>query len=141
MNRSECKPEDHYFRPLVDITVPPDKWYWSCTKCSYTSINSPGVVSRVTLRDLERMVDDSLKIADRVILDDQGLRGDLWYMRNSIWLYRPQLIQIVYHVFHGHAFVILFKYRHEMSDTWTNILDTKYYRKILNDADVWRSAQ
>jgi len=137
-------PADHYWRPIKVNNVPPEKWFWGCTKCSFKTLQIKYSVPGISLKDLERMVDDSLRIADNVIEDNQSLRGELWLMRNAIWEYWPYRFQILYHVYHGDAFIMMFSWKcHEWSndEEWASISTTKDYRTLLNRADICRRAQ
>jgi hypothetical protein len=96
---------------------------------------------RINLKDLEKMVDSSLSVADSVIIDDQSVKGELWLYRNAVWVYHPYTIQIVYHVYNGEPTVIIFKSKLECSDKWEKLVDTDSYRKLLNKAESWRRRQ
>lgn len=92
----------------------------------------------ILLAELERMVDDSLRIADQVMMDDQSLYGEIYLMRNAIWVYRPYVFQICYTVKNGEPLVLTFQYSPEAPKLWKSLADTDQYRKVLKEADVWR---
>lgn len=99
----------------------------------------------MSTRELEAMVDSSLRVADKVVTDDQSLRGELWTMRNAIWTYWPFQFQIVYHLLGGEPFTMLFHYRNSLISglwtTWKQIRETKDYQKLLTEADIARVAR
>jgi len=89
------------------------------------------------------MVDSSLQNADKVHKDDQQLKGELWIMRHAHWFYWPLEVEIVYHVVHGLASVLVFHYRdhtepRQVTD-WQAIVDTRVYRDLLTEADRKRA--
>jgi hypothetical protein len=97
----------------------------------------------IDLKALELMVDTSLRQADKVVVDDQSVKGELWLMRNARWIYVPLEFQILYHVQKGVPFVVLFKYTNHphgwLSTKWRTVPDTETYRKLLKKADSERS--
>lgn len=92
----------------------------------------------IALAELERMVDDSLRIADKVFSDDQSLFGEIYTMRNALWLYRPYAFQIVYTIKNGEALVLQFQYSPEVPKSWKPLQDTASYRRVLMEAEMWR---
>jgi len=95
-------------------------------------------VPNITLKELEEMVDSSCRNADKVQEDDQSVYGELWLMRSALWHYWPFDFHIVYHVFHGSAFVMLFRYRRSDAVFWEPVSDTDTYQRMLVFADQQR---
>lgn len=137
----ECDP--HLWRVITEIDTPPDKWQWTCVSCNKVVDDAPeGVTPQIGLRELEEMVDSSVRVADKVIEDDQSVKGELWIMRSALWIYYPFEFHIVYHVFHGAPFVLFFRYKFQKvyaNSRWEDLRDTKAYRKCLVYADSVRS--
>lgn len=118
-----------------------DRGKWICSKCVEPMPGNPG--TRIALKALEEMVDSSLRLADQILTDDQSVRGELWWMRQAMWLYRPYIFQLVYHVEKDKPEVLLFSHMMEppVIDNWHSIIDTDSYRKLLRKADQWRREQ
>ena len=133
----------HFWEPKPVPGVVVSDWDWFCTWCKETSHSAPtGVTSRIKLRDLEALVDSSLRIADRVMSDDQSVKGELWLMRHANWTYLPFSFNIVYHVLQGEVFVVLFTYEAKVPGKVPKpIPDTDTYRKLIVAADNWRRVQ
>lgn len=106
-----CSEGNHSWQPLVDIETRSSAWAWHCIVChKVEKTKPPGIPGYISMRVLEAMVDSSLRVADEVIADDHSVKGDLWTMRNAHWRYIPFEVQILYHVFGGDPFVVLFRY-------------------------------
>lgn len=130
---------NHVWKPVVSMTNPVSAWAWRCVVCNELVLSKPdGMDGYISLRDLEAMVDSSLRMADYVVIDDHSVKGDLWLMRNSWWRYFPVEVQVLYHIFGGVPFVVLFRYRTCNSNVWKNIKDTAGYRALLVWADSVR---
>ena len=105
---------------------------------SMEAATTPGVV----LREFEEMVDSSLRVADRVDLDDQGAKGEQWTMRGCKWVYMPYRFRVCYHVFQDTLQIVYFQYQHRrFKHRWRTVTTTEKYRGILQAADRWRRAQ
>lgn len=132
----------HYWRPVTDFGTDPGQWHWTCVSCHYTVDRRPPDADQlISLRDLEAMVDSSLRLADRVVIDDQSVKGDLWLMRHAEWDYQPYSFKILYHIFRGEPFVVLFRWTAIPSGPWSrwhNLNDTDSYRIKLQQADSER---
>lgn len=138
-NPGEC---DHVWHPIVILGRDAKTWRWQCAKCPIVTDTAPqGLDPNISKEYMERLVDTSLKIADEVVEDNQNLKGEFWLMRNSLWIYRPFKFNTVYHILHGHLFVILFRYQRQGLSTWQSIRDTDSYRSLIVEADAWRLAQ
>jgi hypothetical protein len=133
----------------ADVRNPAQKWL--CVHCKdpmppLPKGGNPGLPIR--LRDLDAMVESSIRLADSVLDDKQSIKGEKWYMRQVLWLYRPYILQIAYHVEQDKPEVLLFSYMMEpqtageaSSDIWHPLVDTEAYRKLLRQADQWRRLQ
>lgn len=133
-----CDRDDHFWRPITDITKCPSEWQWTCAKCGVVVDRAPAnTVPNITLKELEEMVDSSCRVADKVIEDDQTVQGELWLMRSTLWLYWPYKFHCIYHVLKGSPFILLFRWTC-YDKIWHPINDTDSYRKLLVDADKWR---
>lgn len=130
--------DGHCWQPIVSPTQPSRAWFWRCVDCNLTVSSKPnGIPGYISLKDLEAMVDSSLRLSDYVIVDDQSVKGELWIMRNSHWVYVPLEFQILYHVFGGDPFVVLFRYKE--AGVWRNVIDTALYKVLLMRADELRA--
>lgn len=136
----------HTWLPDIDPFLPPSQWVWICRSCEATSSKPPpGLKPSMSLPELEAMIDSSLRVADKVEIDNQSIKGEKWWFRNSIWRYTPYLFQSVYHVCGGQPFVMCFRYEDEtIPDQFRaseSIRDTETYQKILVRADMARLAR
>lgn len=131
---SSCDLPDHDFVPIRSATILPSRWVWRCRRCQ-------AVMHRfiqadvISARDLNKMVDTSLRHADRVVRDDQGIKGEKHIYRNAEWEFRPFRFEIAYHIVSDISFVLLFD-SFDLNDiigtTRTPIVDTARYRELLN---------
>lgn len=130
---------DHFWRPITDLAKNPTDWQWTCVNCTLVVGRMPGgVAPQISQKDLESMIDSSLKLADKVFEDDQSVKGELWTMRSCRWLYYPYRFHVVYHVCDGVPFVMLFRFQKHSDRSWGSVVDTETYRQILRDADAIR---
>lgn len=143
--KAYCDLNSHFWRPVVDITRDPSLWEWTCSSCGFTTNTTPATaIPRITLRELENMVDSSCRMADKVVEDNQTVHGELWLMRSALWVYWPFNFHCVYHILKGVPFIMLFRYKLVKTDAsleglWLPMNDTATYRSRLIDADKIRT--
>lgn len=135
-----CKQSEHFWRPIVELTLHPNQWQWTCSNCGIVVGQAPAKMSpHITLKELEEMVDSSCRVADQVIEDDQSVRGELWMMRSALWMYWPYKFHCIYHVLSGNPLILLFSHSID-GRSWKPIPDTDTYRSLLIEADKKRLA-
>lgn len=133
-----CAELDHFWKPLPEIAIHHSQWKWACANCGYTIEKAPAVaVPFISKKELELMVDSSLRVADQVVEDNQTVQGELWIMRSALWMYWPYKIHCIYHILQGNPFIMLFRYVSDGRD-WKPLNDTDSYRQLLLKADKMR---
>lgn len=131
-----CDDSAHDFAPVKLPGMKPTDWIWRCLRCSALMQRvAAGVISA---RDLNHMVDSSLRVADEVRADNQSVKGEKWTMRHAEWRFGRFWFEIVYHLVDNDSFVLLFNRVEEVGQMKqrTPIPDTDTYRRFVQIADL-----
>lgn len=94
---------------------------------------------QITLKELEDLIDSSLRVADDVKSGDDVVKGELSYIRDVRWLYLPYRFRAAYRVLEGQLSIMFFQYQ-RAGGRWQSLKSTDHYKQVLREADVARLA-
>lgn len=93
----------------------------------------------ISAKDLNAMVDSSLRFADRAVADEQSIKGEKHIYRRAVWDFKPFRFELAYHTIDNVSFVLLFDVRDPTDElNRIGIPDTNTYRRLLDFSKVFK---